>query len=374
MEILDAEFDGESSSRPVEVRRSDGTLSQRITYGDASVQDVQNTDLGFFVQDRWRVNDRLLFELGTRLDRNGVVKTLNVAPRAGTVFSVLPDGTGVLRAGLGLFLPETTLNVKAYESYEAPTVTQFDPNGFTARRAVAFAHRLAAKRTPSSLIWNVEYFHELRDNIYSKVNFLRRSGDHELILHPIESGERGVLDLRTDGRSRYWELEWTSRLLVGRHDLNFSYVHSRAKGDLNVFDEFFGNFRNPIIRPNQFSVTDTDTRDRFLFRGILRFGSWIVTPVLEVRQGFPYSIVNEDLDFVGVRNDGGRFPRVSVLDFGIQRPLTLMGYNATVGLRMFHLFESNFPQDVQRNIGASTFGTFSNQVERSIGVLFRVEM
>ena len=214
MEILDAEFDGESSSRPVEVRRSDGTLSQRITYGDASVQDVQNTDLGFFVQDRWRVNDRLLFELGTRLDRNGVVKTLNVAPRAGTVFSVLPDGTGVLRAGLGLFLPETTLNVKAYESYEAPTVTQFDPNGFTARRAVAFAHRLAAKRTPSSLIWNVEYFHELRDNIYSKVNFLRRSGDHELILHPIESGERGVLDLRTDGRSRYWELEWTSRLLA----------------------------------------------------------------------------------------------------------------------------------------------------------------
>ena len=239
---------------------------------------------------------------------------------------------------------------------------------------VPFSHRFAVERTPSSLIWNVEYFQELSDTFFSKVNFMRRSGDHEQILHPIESGDGGILELRTDGRSRYWELEWTTRLLVGRHDLNFSYVRSRSEGDLNVFDEFFGNFRNPIIRPNQFSVTDTDTRDRFLFRGILAFGQWTVTSVLEVRQGFPYSAVNEDLDFVGVRNEGGRFPRVSVLDFSIQRPFSLAGFNTTVGLRLFHLFESDLPRDVQRNIDSSAFGTFSNQVERSIGFLFRVDM
>lgn len=374
VELLDAAFDGESLSRPVEVRRVDGTLSQRITYGGATIQDVRNTDIGLFVQDRWRVNDRLLFELGTRLDRNGIVKSLNLAPRGGTTFSLNGDGTVVLRGGIGLFLPETTLNGEAFESYEAPTVTWFASDGTSIQRVVAYTHRLAATKTPSSLIWNTEYFHQLSDTLYTKVNFLRRSGDHELILHPLESGEAGVMELRSDGRSRYWEVEWTSRLLLGRHDLNFSFVRSRAEGDLNVYDEFFGNFRNPIIRPNQFSVVDTDTRNRFLFRGIVRFGEWTVTPVLEVRQGFPYSIVDENLNFVGARNQGGRFPRVSVLDIGIQRPLSIAGFDTTIGLRMFHLLETDLPLDVQRNINTTTFGRFSNQIERSIGVLFRLDM
>ena len=374
LEILDAAFDGESLSRPVEVRRVDGTLSQRITYGGATVQDVRNTDIGLFVQDRWRVNDRLLFELGTRLDRNGVVKSLNLAPRAGTTLSLAADGSVVLRGGIGLFLPETTLNVEAFESYEAPTVTWYGPDGRSVQRVVAYTPRLAATETPSSLIWNAEYFHELTDALYTKVNFLRRAGDRELILHPVETGDSGIMELRSDGRSRYWELEWTSRLLLGRHDLNLSYVRSRAEGDLNVFDEFFGNFRNPIIRPNQFSIVDTDTRNRFLFRGILRFGAWTATPVLEVRQGFPYSIVDEDLNFVGARNQGGRFPRLTVLDFGIQRPFSIAGFNTTVGLRMFHVLGTDLPLDVQRNIDASTFGSFTNQVDRSIGFLFRIDM
>ena len=124
------------------------------------------------------------------------------------------------------------------------------------------------------------------------------------------------------GRSRYWELELTSRWLVGGHEMNFTYVRSRSKGDLNVFNEYFGNFRNPIIRPNQFSVTETDTRHRFLFRGAFAVQKWTVSPVFEARQGFPYSLVDQDLNFVGMRNEGGRFPNVWVLDLGIQRPDT----------------------------------------------------
>ena len=374
VEILDARLAGESLSRPVEIRRADDTLSQRITYGGATVQDVQNTDIGLFIQDRWRASDRLLFELGTRLDRNGVAKTINVAPRGGVVYSVREDGSGVFRGGIGLFLPETTLNVEAFEQYESPTVTWYAGDGVTPVRVVDYRHRLDADRTPSSLIWNTEYFHEFTDRLYGKVNFLRRAGDHELILHPLESGDEGTLELRSDGRSRYWEVELTTRLLVGPHDLNFSYVRSRAEGDLNVYDDFFGNFRTPIIRPNQFSLIDTDTRNRFLFRGIMEFGSWIVTPVVEIRQGFPYSAVDEDLYFVGPRNQAGRFPIAKVLDFAIQRPFTIAGYRTSIGIRAYHLLGSDLPMDVQQNIDSSSFGMFSNQVERSLGLYFRIGM
>jgi len=289
------------------------------------------------------------------------------------VLSVLPDGRGVLRGGAGLFFPETTLNVKAFESYETPTVRWFDATGTTALREAAFAHELAADRTPSSLIWNLEYFHQFSDTLFSKVNFLRRSGNNELILHPVETIAGHLLQVRSDGRSRYWEVEWTSRLLVGSHDLNFTYVRSRAQGDLNFFDNFFGNFRNPIIRPNQFSVTETDTAHRFLFRGTFNVNAWTIAPVFEGRQGFPFSAVDEDLRFVGTRNDG-RFPNVWVLDFHVQRRLRIARLNTHIGLRIFHLFESDFPRDVQANIDAPTFGMFSNQVERSIGLTFRIDM
>ncbi len=374
VDLMHANFTGASVSRPVEVRRTDGTLSQYITYGEATTQDVTSTDIGIFAQDRWRVSDRLLFELGGRVDRNGVLEGFNLSPRAGVVLSVRPDGSGVLRGGVGLFFPETTLNVKAFESYETPTVRWFDGSGTAVQRQTRFTHQLAAARTPSSTIWNIEYFHSFSNTLVSKVNFLRRTGNNELILHPVETAAGHVLQLRSDGRTRYWEVEWTSRVQMGRHDLNFTYVRSRAQGDLNIFDDFFGNFRNPIVRPNQFSVTDTDTAHRFLFRGTFGLDAWTVSPVFEGRQGFPFSAVDEDQNFVGARNQGGRFPHVWVLDFHIQRGLRIYGFNTRVGVRVFHLFESDFPQDVQSNIDAPTFGLFSNQVERSIGLTFRIDM
>ena len=288
VDLRHASFSGDSISRPVEVRRADGSLSQRIVYGEETTQNAESTDIGLFVQDRWRVNDRLLLEVGGRVDRNEVLEGLNIAPRFGLVWSLRPDGSRVVRTGAGVFFPNTTLNVKAFESYEAPTVTRFARDGVTVERVTPFVHHLAAGKAPSSFIWNVEYFHAVSDRFFSKVNFLRRTGDDELTLHPDEETlGRGVLRLDSDGHSRYWEMEFTTRLLTGPHELNVSYVRSKAQGDLNVFDDFFGNFRNPIIRPNQFSLSETDTRHRLLFRGLLVAHVWSIAPVVEFRQGVP---------------------------------------------------------------------------------------
>ena len=243
VDVRHAGFSGDSTSRPVEVRRADGSLSQRIVYGGATTQSTESTDIGLFLQDRWRLNRRLLLEVGGRVDRNELLEGLNVAPRFGLVWSLKPAGTRVVRTGAGVFFPNTTLNVKAFESYEAPTVTRFARDGVTIERVTPFVHQLVAGKAPSSLIWNIEYFHAMSDRLFSKVNFLRRTGDEELTLHPDEETlGRGVLRLDSDGHSRYWELEFTTRLLTGPHELNFSYVRSRSEGDLNVFDDFLGIF------------------------------------------------------------------------------------------------------------------------------------
>src|SRR4029453_10212427 len=112
---------------------------------------------------------------------------------------------------------------------------------------------------------------------------------------------RGALLLSSTGASKYWELETTGRYLANdRHDVTVSYVRSHSTRDLNDYDEYFGNFRNPIIRANENSLSATDVPHRVIVRGSLGLpGTWVFSPLYEWRTGFPWSAVNDFQAFVG---------------------------------------------------------------------------
>jgi hypothetical protein len=52
-----------------------------------------------------------------------------------------------------------------------------------------------------------------------------------------------------------------------RDELVASYTRSKAEGDLNDFNPYFGNFQNPVIRPDKRSLLPWDAPDRFLLWG-----------------------------------------------------------------------------------------------------------
>jgi len=92
------------------------------------------------------------------------------------------------------------------------------------------------------------------------------------------------------------------------------------------------------------------------------------SPVLEVRNGFPFSIVDEELNFIGRRNRVGRFPTVASLDLQVTKGLKISfkgkKYKFRVGLKIFNILNRFNPRDVQNNIGSPNFGSFFNGVER----------
>jgi hypothetical protein len=376
VDLLRASYTGESTSRAVVVRRADGTVSWRQDFvGGPTVQRAAGTDVAAYVQDRWRMHPRLLVEAGARLDHDGVIGTASVSPRLGAVIGILPAEAAVLRGGIGVFRERTPLNVGAFESMEAATVTAFAADGVTrAGTPVTWTHVATALEPPRATIWNVEYDHRLGSLVFVKVNHLERSGSREFLVNPVMTPGGGELRLSSDGRSEYRETEVSVRVGAGDdRQATISYVHSGSAGDLNAFDQYFGTLRLPVIQSNEYSTAPVDVPNRLLARAVVPLlRPWTGSALLEIRSGFPYSLVNQDQAYVGPRNAGGRFPTLYTLDASVLRTARVLGREVRFGVRVFHVLNTFEPRDVQNNVDAPSFGTFYNGLLRRI--MFTVQL
>jgi hypothetical protein len=224
--------------------------------------------------------------------------------------------------------------------------------------------------TPEALVGNVEWNQRFGRRFITKFEFLTRDGSHEYIVTPDTAAHD--IHLSSTGASRYQEFEATTRYLGGeRRDLTMSYVWAKGTADLNNYDQFYGNLRNPIIRANENNLSPTDVRHRVIVRGTIGLPAKLdFVPVLELRSGFPWSAVNEFQDFVGARNQAGRLPTVHTLDFTLVRPWQFGKYHFRAGLKLNNVFGSSAQRDVQNNITAPDYGNFYNPIERSIGFVF----
>jgi Carboxypeptidase regulatory-like domain/TonB dependent receptor-like, beta-barrel len=369
MDLQYSRFGGDNFSQQVDVVRLDGSLAERTTYAPSLTHpEVTGTEFALFVQDRWRVNDRLNFELGFRSDADDVVEHVNYSPRIGVSVSLLPEGRGILRGGFGKFAERTPLVVGAFTQYEQQTISRFSENGLALFAPVTLTHVADADlRTPESLVQTVAWDQRFGRRFFFKTAYLHRNGSHAYILNPDVNA--GVLSLASNGESKYWEVETTGRFLASEYrDLTVSYVHAKSTRDLNDYDLFYGNFRNPIIRPNENGLSPTDVPNRIIVRGTIGLpGKWVFTPLYEWRSGFPYSAVNEFQDFVGARNEAGRLPTVNTLDFTLARPWHFKKYRFTAGIKIYNAFDTGNERDVQNNITSPDYGKFYNPIQRSIG-------
>jgi hypothetical protein len=149
--------------------------------------------------------------------------------------------------------------------------------------------------------------------------------------------------------------------------VNASYVRSRAFGDLNDFNQFFGNDPIAVIQPNARGRLSFDAPNRFLVWGEIAAPKKItITPVLDLHTGFPYSIENQFREYVGPRNID-RYPRFASLDLQVTKEIRIpvFGKKAKVGFGVFNLLNQFDPRDVQNNLDSYRFGSFFNSVPRT---------
>jgi len=369
-------FAGADTAATVSVVRADGTRYQLIEFVGGGVLAKKQNEYSAFVQDKWELNSRVTLDAGLRFDRDQLSTDNNFAPRIGIVFLPTSSERTVVRGGVGLFYDKIALNVGSFAQYPNQRVTTFAADGVT----VVDGPRLfrnsppAELNNPYSVAWNVQVDRQLSERLMFRLGYEERHTRRDFVVQP--AGQQNQLALRNDGRSLYREFQAVARFRFqeGRN-IFLSYVRSQSRGDLNDYNTYFGNLRNPVIRPNQYGRQSFDVPNRLLFWGDFAFPhNIVVTPVVDWRSGFPFSAINQQQDFVGERNAAGRFPSLFTLDVlimkGLKIPFRGKIYRGRAGITFFNVTNHFNPRDVQNNLASPQFGGFYNSPGISMRLKF----
>jgi hypothetical protein len=372
-------YTGTDRSSPVTILRADGTRYQLIDSNGAGVLDRNQNEFSAFLQDKWILNKQFVFDLGLRYDRDHLGEENNFAPRLGVVFA--PTAGTVVRGGIGIFYDKIPLNIGGFEQYQSLVVTTFAADGATVLDGPRIFRNTtpADLRNPYSLAWNLQVDHDLNRHLLLRLGYEDRSTRRDFTLEPIvtpSTPNEGLLFLENSGRSRYRELQAVARFRFQEsRNIYLSYVRSDARGNLNDFNTYFGNQKHPVLRPDEYGKQPYDVPNRLLFWGDFGLPFHIVaTPVFDWHSGFPFSLLNEQQDFVGARNEGGRFPQLMTLDLLVTKAVSIpfrgKRYKGRAGFTIFNITNHWNPRDVQNNVDAAQFGTFYNSADRSVRLKF----
>jgi hypothetical protein len=366
---------GQYAARPIDIVDNDGTLLRRVVFSGGGRYSVHDLQVAAFLQDHWTLRSNLNLEIGGRLERQGVASSFRFAPRIGFSWAPFGGTRTVVRGGYGRFYDRVPLDVYAFPKFPVRAVTDFGPNG-NVTNAVAFAENvLGGDAGPGSLLvhnaaspgsfaprnatWKIGVEHTVSRNLLVRTLYenSRTVGLIEMEQLPRVSP---VLRLQGSGSSRYRRFE-ASATINWRNGQQFlvTYSHSSARGTLNDFAGYLGNFPLPMIRPDAYSDLSGDSPHRVLAWGRVA-GPWksYFLPLAEFRTGFPYSRFDALQNYLGIPNRS-RFPNYFSLDNRLVKDFLYHSkYTLRFSFSAFNISGHFNALGVHSNVADPQFGAF----------------
>jgi len=380
-------FDGVSHSAPVDVQRIDGSLAEQITFSGPGSLGAHDMELGIFTQDHWELGKRLAFDGGLRLSGQTLGKSDAISPRAALTYAPGKDNRTILHGGVGVFYSGLPLMAGSFTSNPLRTIAFFDtlgnPQGSpeTLQNVYARVNKGAYQilpagqdldSTPYNVTWNAELDRQIQSRVTLRFSYLSsRTYDLFLVGPQNLPGADPSLLMTNSGGSRYSEFESTVLVRTGKFaDMNISYVHSSARGDLNSFAQEYVPFEQPIIRPNFFSALNSDVPNRVITWGQFKV-PWKITasPVVDIHTGFPYSALDALQNYVGQANSL-RFPAFVSFDLKLSKDFRIKFIpwvrNHTVrgSITIYNVTNHLNPRDVYNNVTSPNFGHWAGPQHR----------
>jgi TonB dependent receptor len=386
-----SEESGSVTDHEVDILDAQHVLLEKIEFPrPVQTFEIDDTEKAVFGQDHWIVNSRLSFDLGIRTESQQVSGAFRVAPRGGVAFSPFRGAGTVVRAGFGLFYDRVPLNIYAFNRYPDQRVTQYAPDGSVVWGPYLFLNTLGQSKvrspfvsqqpidgnfSPRSANWSLSVEQPITPKLRVRTAYMQHDSAGLAILDvvppdPNSGTATGAYLLEGTGQARYRQVETTARLrLAEERELFFSYVYSRARGDLNDFGTYLSTFPTPLIRPNLFGNLPGSVPNRFLAWGMFKVGKALrVAPVMEYRTGFPYIVTDAAQVYADVPNKN-RFPAFWSADARVSRDFKVNPkYTVRLSLSGFNLTNHFNPEAVHYNTGDPLYGlAFGHRGRRFTG-------
>lgn len=373
-------FESNLAFDPITWLGSNGDPVRRVEFTPNADVGATRMDGNLFMHDTWSITPSLTLDLGVRLERDSIVSTFNPAYRVGFAYSPGLSSKTVVRGGTGLFYASASPFIRTFSDWPGRTDTLFTPAG-TPSSTFAFRNVLTDDlQNPKSRAWSLQIDREITQNFLLRVGYQQRQTTDNFVVQRLTTpATADTLLLSNRGKDSYREYQVTGRYrLFGDSQLTGSYVRSSAVGDLNDLGSLFGSVPAALVQPNERGPLAFDAPNRFVAWADIGLPLEVrVAPVIEMRQGFPYTSYSELREIIGGRNRAGRFPDFRTFDLQITKRfhLTLKGKtrNIRLGVRVFNVMNRFNPLDVQSNVGSPYFGTFYRGVKRRLRGVLEIE-
>jgi hypothetical protein len=155
-------------------------------------------------------------------------------------------------------------------------------------------------------------------------------------------------------------------------ELYVSYVRSSAVGEINDYGTLVTNLDAPVFQAAGQAPMTTDSPHRLRSWATFQFPhDIVVSPAVEWRTGFPYSVFDLYRRYVGDPNSL-RFPAYFSLDVTTFKTFDILNKKWDLGLQFFNVTGHFNPRDVLKVVGTSQFGTLTNSFGVTPGGYMRV--
>jgi hypothetical protein len=345
-----------------QIRLLGGGASQfTLSAGDPAAS-VQQTDIGVFVEDSWRLRPQMTLSAGLRYEnQTNISSNLNFAPRLSLAWGL--DGRNgkatktVLRTGFGMFydrfqqnltLQATRFNGVTQQQYFVPNPDFYPtipPLESLAGNVQSQTQRVVDSNLSAPYIaqFVVGVDRQLPKSTTLSVNFINSRGVHMLRTRNINTPFPGTSTYPYGNIGNVYLYESTGFLDQRQLMFNFNtrfhprvmlfgfYMLGRAKGDTDNVGSFPANTYNVAA---DYGRTSFDVHNRFLIGGNLRpkWGGVTLTPFITASTGAPFNITTgRDANGDTIFNDRPSLaadptaPGVVLTQFGAFNPNPLPG-------------------------------------------------
>lgn len=364
-----------------------GYLVSRTLYGGTGRLRRGNYEAATYLQDSWRVRPGLLIEMGVRADWGQLLKLWSPSPRLAAAWSPKKMPNTKFYGGVSRIFDASSLRLFTRPMDQFTLTSYFAPDGHLGRGPALSVYSIPNPRLNrpryQNTTFGVEHYWPGRFGF--RAEYLRRRGSqgftyrnsyfqpdqpapewaHELNASVVDA----VYALDNHRHDSYDAISLTVRQNIRRqYEWLVSYTRSRALSNA-VVDV---NIDDPIIVTDNFGPMPWDAPHRLMSWAYLPtpLKNWSVAYLLDARNGFPYSIRQEDGHIQGKVN-AQRFPFFFELNVHLERRFVFRGHRWALRGGANNITNRINPETVNNTITSSRFGRFYGGTGRAFNVRIR---